>query len=82
MRALRRTARPGAHGASGNSARAWNGRWPHCVKIEWLPSAESSFTTQMDWIAERDPWAATDLGDTILAGVGRLSEHPLIVTGS
>lgn len=46
------------------------------MRIEWLPDAEKNLTAQLEWIADRDPWAALDMGDTIFAAVGRLADHP------
>lgn len=46
------------------------------MKVEWLPDAERSLATQMRWVAERDPWAAIDMGDAVHAAVGRLPDHP------
>jgi toxin ParE1/3/4 len=48
------------------------------VTIEWLPEAARNLTAQLEWIAERDPWAAIDVGDAIHAAVGRLADHPAI----
>jgi toxin ParE1/3/4 len=48
------------------------------VRIEWLPDAERSLTVQLDWIAQRDPWAAIDMGDAIHAAVGRLADTPAL----
>jgi toxin ParE1/3/4 len=46
------------------------------VRIAWLPAAERNLTAQLEWIAEHDPWAAIDMGDAILAAVGRLADYP------
>ena len=46
------------------------------MRVEWLPEAEKNLTAQLDWIADRDPWAAIDVGDTVLAAVERLADHP------
>jgi toxin ParE1/3/4 len=48
------------------------------VRIEWLPEAARNLTAQLDWIAERDPWAAIGTGDAAHAAVGRLADHPAI----
>lgn len=48
------------------------------MKIEWLPEAARNLTAQLEWIAERDPWAAIDVGDAVHAAVGRLADHPAI----
>jgi len=48
------------------------------VRIEWLPEADRNLAAQLDWIAESDPWAAIDMGDTIHAAVNRLADHPAI----
>jgi toxin ParE1/3/4 len=37
-----------------------------------------TLTAQIDWIAERDPWAAIDVGDAIHEAVARLADHPAI----
>lgn len=46
------------------------------MKVVWLPIAERNLTAQMDWVAERDPWAAIDMGDAIIAAVDRLVAFP------
>jgi toxin ParE1/3/4 len=48
------------------------------VRIEWLPGAARNLNAQLEWIAERDPWAAIDVGDTVHASVGRLTDHPAL----
>lgn len=48
------------------------------MRIEWLPGAERDLASQIEWIAERDPLAAADTGDAILAAVGRLGDHPAV----
>lgn len=48
------------------------------MRIEWLPAAEASLRAQLDWIADRDPWAAIDMGDAILSAVSRLADFPAI----
>lgn len=48
------------------------------MRIEWLPEAERNLTTELEWIAKHDPWAAIDMGDTIQAAVSRLSDYPAI----
>lgn len=48
------------------------------MKIEWLPEAAHNLTTQLDWIAERDPWAAIAVGDAIQDAVARLADHPAL----
>jgi toxin ParE1/3/4 len=48
------------------------------VRIEWLPEAARNLTAQLEWLAERDPWAAIDVGDAVHAAVERLAEHPSI----
>lgn len=42
---------------------------------EWLPVAQRNFAAQVDWIAEHDPWAAVDVGDTVLRAIDRLADH-------
>lgn len=46
------------------------------MRIEWLPQAARNLTAQLEWIAERDPWAAIDTGDAVHAAVQRLADHP------
>jgi len=46
------------------------------MRIEWLPIAERSREDQLLYIAERNPWAAIDAGDAILAAVSHLADHP------
>jgi len=46
------------------------------VRVEWLPQAVRSLTSQIVYIAERDPWAAIDMGDAIGAAVARLGRYP------
>jgi toxin ParE1/3/4 len=46
------------------------------VRVEWLPEAERNFATQIEWIAQRDPWAAINMGDAIQAAVARLADYP------
>lgn len=48
------------------------------MNVEWLPEAEKNLAAQLDWIADRDPWAAIDIGDAILAAVNRLAAYPAI----
>jgi toxin ParE1/3/4 len=48
------------------------------VRVEWLPEAERNRDSQIAYIAERNPWAAIDLGDAIEAAVGRLADYPEI----
>jgi toxin ParE1/3/4 len=48
------------------------------VRIEWLPGAARNLTAQLESIAERDPWAAIDIGDAVHAAVGRLADQPVI----
>lgn len=48
------------------------------MNIEWLPEAARNLTTQIDWIAERDPWAAIDVGDAVHDAVSRLGAYPTI----
>lgn len=46
------------------------------MRIAWLPVAERDRGSQIDYIAERNPWAAIDVGDAIEAAVSRLADHP------
>lgn len=48
------------------------------MRTEWLPEAARNLTAQLEWIAERDPWAAIDVGDAVHAAAERLAEHPSI----
>jgi len=48
------------------------------VKIEWLPMALANRRSQLDYVAERNPWAAINMGDIIEAAVQRLTEQPRI----
>ena len=48
------------------------------MNVEWLPVAERDLTDQMEWIGERSPWAAIDIGDAVLAAVARLADHPVM----
>ena len=43
-----------------------------------MPEAERSLTAQLEWIAERNPWAALDMGDAVHAAVGRLADYPVM----
>lgn len=46
------------------------------MRVEWLPEAQRGLVAQLEWVAERDPWAAVDLGEAVHAAVGRLADHP------
>lgn len=46
------------------------------MKIEWLPEADRNLTAQLEWVAERNPWAAMDMGDAIFNAIDRLADHP------
>lgn len=48
------------------------------MRIAWLPAAQRSLEAQLAWIADRDPWAAIDVGDAIDAAVSRLADFPTI----
>ena len=48
------------------------------MRIEWLPEAARNLTAQLEWIAERDPWAAIDTGDAVDVAVARLAEYPAL----
>lgn len=39
------------------------------MKIEWLPEAERNRESQLAYIAQRNPWAAIDMGDAIEAAI-------------
>jgi toxin ParE1/3/4 len=51
-------------------------RRPARVRLEWLPIALRDRDSQIAYIAERNPWAAIDIGDTIEVAVGRLIDYP------
>ncbi len=46
------------------------------MRVEWLPEAKRNLGSQLAYIAERDPGAAIDMGDAILATVARLAGYP------
>lgn len=46
------------------------------MRVEWLPEAERNRENQIAYIAERNPWAAIDMGDAIEAAVSRLAANP------
>jgi toxin ParE1/3/4 len=46
------------------------------VRVEWLPEAERNRESQLAYIAERNPWAAIEIGDAIEAAVARLADYP------
>lgn len=46
------------------------------MRIAWLPLAVRNRDSQLAHIAERNPWAAIDMGDAIGSAVRRLAEHP------
>jgi plasmid stabilization system protein ParE len=46
------------------------------LNLRWLPEAERNFTSQIDYIADRNVSAAIRMGDLIEAAVSRLSEFP------
>ncbi|MBP0579352.1 type II toxin-antitoxin system RelE/ParE family toxin [Labrys sp. LIt4] len=46
------------------------------MRIEWLPIAEQNRESQLAFIAERNLWAAIDMGDAIEVAVLRLADHP------
>ena len=48
------------------------------MRIEGLPEAARNLAAQIEWIAERDLWAAIDVGDTVHDAVARLADHPAI----
>ena len=48
------------------------------MTVEWLPEAAHSQTAQLEWIAERDPWAAINVGDAVHPAVERPADHPAI----
>jgi toxin ParE1/3/4 len=48
------------------------------VRVDWLPEAERNRDSQIVYIAERNPWAAIELGDAIKAAVSRLADYPEI----
>lgn len=48
------------------------------MKVEWLLLARQDREEQLGYIAERDPWAAINLGDAIERAVNHLPAHPHI----
>ena len=46
------------------------------MRIEWLPVAARERESQLAYVAERNPWAAIDMGDAIEAAVQQLAHHP------
>jgi toxin ParE1/3/4 len=48
------------------------------MRVEWLPIAERDRDSQIAYIAERNPWAAIDMGDAIEVAVRHLIGHPQI----
>lgn len=46
------------------------------MRVVWLRTAQRTLAAQMEWVAERDPWAAIDMGDAVMAAVGRLGDFP------
>lgn len=46
------------------------------MKIEWLPEAERNLEGQLDYIAERNPAIAVEIGDAVHAAVARLGRYP------
>ena len=48
------------------------------MKVEWLSLARQDREEQLGYIAERDPWAAINLGDAIEQAVSHLPDHPHI----
>ena len=46
------------------------------MRIEWLPEAVRNLERQLARVAERNPRAAVDMGDSVDAGVSRLAEFP------
>jgi toxin ParE1/3/4 len=46
------------------------------VKITWLAKADRELESQLRYIAERNPSAATKMVETIQAAVGRLIDQP------
>ena len=47
------------------------------MNIAWLPEAIRTFDSQIAYIAERDPRAAIEVGDRIMATVTLLADAPL-----
>ncbi len=46
------------------------------VKVEWLPIAIHNRDRQLAYPADRNPWAAIEMGDAIEAAVRLLADHP------
>ncbi len=48
------------------------------MRIEWLPVAAANRADQLDYVDERNPWAAIDLGDAIEAAIAYLTDQPML----
>ena len=48
------------------------------MRVEWLPVAARNRDSQIAYIADRNPWAAIDMADTIDASIQRLIDYPSI----
>jgi toxin ParE1/3/4 len=46
------------------------------VRIVWLRAAERNLEEQLEYIGERNQYAAGTLADKIAASVARLEDHP------
>lgn len=46
------------------------------MEIEWLPEARRNLADQIDYIAERNPVAAVEVGDAVYVAVSRLADFP------
>jgi len=46
------------------------------LRLRWLPEAERNFTSQIDYIAERNVSAAIRMGDLLESAVSRLPDFP------
>ena len=48
------------------------------MRVEWLPVAVRERESQLGCIAERNPWAAINMGDAVEAAVQQLAHRPQI----
>jgi toxin ParE1/3/4 len=48
------------------------------VRVRWLPQAQRDLQRQLEYVAERDPNAATALSQAVATAATRLIDHPKI----
>jgi toxin ParE1/3/4 len=48
------------------------------LKIAWLPLALENRRSQLAYVAERNPWAAINMGGIIETAIQRLADYPQI----